>query len=178
MKKVIYLASGRAILEYPNVIYNDLIENRDLKCDMMQVNLEVYDVLIATPPCNYYSRARTGAPSQYALNTKHLLPSILDKFIKTGKPFIVENVRNAPLFKRLGLFNFNCFIYTHGRHTYWTNIPINITNIPQEFDFKHIPGYGTVRLKKYVQGGKNVNDVFNYFLEVVNSKEKICKTGK
>lgn len=30
MKKVIYLASGRAKLNYPNVVYNDYKENRDL----------------------------------------------------------------------------------------------------------------------------------------------------
>lgn len=168
MKKVIYLASGRAKLKYPNVIYNDYKEKRDLVCDMMQVNLEDYDILIATPPCNYYSRANyMRETSIYAQETKHLLPSIIDKFIRTGKPFIVENVRNEPLFNKLGLYNKNCFIYKHGRHTYWTNIMFNPSGIPQEFDFKSIPGYGCIRLKSYVQGGKNVNDVLDYFLEVL-----------
>ena len=166
--KIIYLASGRAKLSHENVIYNDTKENRDLKCDMMSVNLEDYDILIATPPCNFYSRARGGfPPSEYALKTKNLLPDIIDKFIRTGKPFIVENVRNAPLFKKLGLYNKDCFIYTHGRHTYWTNIMINFQGIPQEYDYKSIPGYGCVRLKSYVQGGKNVNDVFDYFIDFV-----------
>ena len=164
--KVIYLACGRAKLKYDNVVYNDLFESCDLKCDMMSVNLEDYDILIATPPCNYYSRAnsyKSKETSIYAQTTKHLLPDIIDKFIKTGKPFIVENVRSAPLFKKLGLFNKNCFIYFHGRHTYWTNVMINFSNIPQDYDFKS----GCIRLKKYVQGGSNVNDVFDYFLETV-----------
>ena len=122
MAKVIYLASGRALLNYDNVVYNDCKENRELKCDMMEVNLEEYDILIATPPCNFYSRARGGnKPSEYAINTRHLLPDIIDKFIRTGKPFIVENVRNDPLFKKVGLYDKNCFVYKHGRHTYWTN---------------------------------------------------------
>ena len=174
MKKVIYLACGRAVLNYTNVIYNDIKEKRDLSCDMLSIDLSDYDILIATPPCNFYSHARgNNPPSKYALSTKHLLPAIIDKFIKTGKPFIVENVKNAPLFKKLGLFNKNCFVYMHGRHTYWTNVLFNPTGIPQEHDFKNIPGYGAVRLKSYVQGGKNVNDVFNYFLEVVlNTEEK------
>lgn len=174
MQKVIYLASGRAKLNYPNVVYNDIKEKRDLQCDMLSVNLEDYDILIATPPCNYYSRANSmRETSVYAQATKHLLPTIIDKFIKIGKPFIVENVRNDPMFKKLGLYNKNCFVYKHGRHTYWTNVMFNMTSIPQEHDFKQIPGYGTIRLKSYVQGGKNVNDVFNYFLEIIIDKEKI-----
>ena len=167
-KKVIYLACGRAKLQYENVTYNDVKEKRDLTCDMMSVNLEDFDVLIATPPCNFYSHARgNNPPSNYALSTKDLLPNIIDKFIKTGKPFIVENVRNEPLFKKLGLYDKDCFIYKHGRHTYWTNVMINFQGIPQEYDFKTIPGYGCVRLKSYVQGGKNVNDVFDYFIDFV-----------
>ena len=64
-----------------------------------------------------------------------------------------------------------CVIYIHGRHTYWTNVPFNPQGIPQEHDFKQIPGYGCVRLKSYVQGGKNVNDVFDYFLDVVENRK-------
>lgn len=168
MLKIIYLAAGRAKLKHKNVIYNDYKEKRDLICDMMSVNLSDFDILIATPPCNYYSRANhSRETSLYAQETKHLLPDIIDKFIKTGKPFIVENVRNKPLFIKNGLLSKNCLIYTHGRHTYWTNVLIDLSWIPQEYDFKSIPGYGCVRLKSYVQGGKNVNDVIDYFIDVV-----------
>lgn len=48
--KVIYLASGRAKLNYPDVIYNDIKEKRDLTGDMMSIDLNNYDILIATPP--------------------------------------------------------------------------------------------------------------------------------
>lgn len=165
--KIIYLAAGRAVLKHKNVVYNDYIEKRDLQCDMMLVNLDDYDILIATPPCNYYSYARgNNPPSEYAKKTKHLLPDIIDKFIKTGKPFIVENVRNEPLFKKLGLYNKNCLIYKHGRHTYWTNVFVNFQSITQEHEFKRVPGYGCIRLKSYVQGGKNVNDCLDYFVEI------------
>ena len=177
--KVIYLAAGRAHLLYPNVTYNDYKEKRDLICDMLSVDLSDYDILIATPPCNYYSRAnnRYRETSEYAQATKHLLPDIIDKFISTGKPFIVENVRNEPMFKRLELYDKNCYIYKHGRHTYWTNVMFDMSTIPQEYDFKTIPGYGQIRLKSYVQGGKNVNYVLDWFIEyVLNNvlQKKIC----
>ena len=164
---IIYLACGRARLKNINdiVIYNDLFEDCDLKCDMMDVNLEKYDFLIATPPCNYYSRSNfRRETSVYAQETKHLLSDILKKFLLSGKPFIIENVRNFPLFKKNGLFDFSCFVYFHGRHTYWTNIMVDFSHIPQTFDFRYIPGYGCVRLKSYVQGGDNVNNVFSYVI--------------
>lgn len=162
--KVIYLASGKAKLKYKNVIYNDLYEPADLNCDMLEVDLKSYDVILASPPCNFYSKARGNLPpSKYAESTKHLLPDILKKCISLDKPFIIENVRNKPLFKKLGYFNFPCFVYFLGRHTYWTNIMINFSNIPQSYDFS----YGGVKLRQYVQGGENVNSVFEYFLEVV-----------
>lgn len=167
--KVIYLASGKAKLNYEDVVYNDIKENRDLICDMLSVPLEDYDVVIASPPCNFYSRARGNfPPSKYAERTRHLLPDILKKCLSLDKPFIIENVRNKPLFKKLGYFNLPCFVYFLGRHTYWTNIMINFSNIPQDFDFS----YGGVKLKSYIQGGKNVNDVFDYFLDVVKSTFK------
>lgn len=177
--KVIYLAAGRAVLKHEGVVYNDIKEKRDISCDMLAVDLTPYDILIATPPCNFYSRANySRETSAYAQETKHLLPSIIDKFIKTGKPFIVENVRNDPLFKKLGLYNKNCFIYKYGRHTYWTNIMFNMQGIPQEFDFCNtLEGYKScVRLKSYVQGGKNVNEVLDYFLDIVIGRKENERT--
>ncbi len=50
MCKIVYLASGRAKLKNENVVYNDLKEKRDLQCNMMDVDLANYDILIATPP--------------------------------------------------------------------------------------------------------------------------------
>lgn len=175
MINVIYLASGRAKLNVPgfSFTYNDLFEpGVDLQCDMMSVDLSKFDVLLASPPCNYYSRANSykqKESSVYSQSTKHLLPDILDKFISTGKPFIIENVRSYPLFNKAGLFNKNCFVYFHGRHTYWSNIPFNPQFIPQTFDFYlNKNGFGC-RKKSYVQGGKNVNDVFEYWLKVVDN---------
>lgn len=103
---------------------------------MMDINLDPYDVIIATPPCNYWSRANfRRETSQYAQATKHLLPAILDKLCKQDKPFIVENVINGNLFKQHGMYNYPCYFYEHGRHSYWTNIPFNPQGIPQVQDF-------------------------------------------
>jgi hypothetical protein len=132
---------------------------------MLKVDLEKYDVIVATPPCNYYSKARgSRKPSIYALETKHLLPNIIEKLIKLNKPFIVENVRNKPLFIKEGIIPNNCNIYYHGRHTYWTNIHLPLIHkITQIQDYK----YGGVKLVSNGQGGENVHNVIEYFLSRV-----------
>lgn len=104
--KGIYLASFKAIHPDYNIIYQDINGKRDLAGDMLNIDLKNYDYIIATPPCNYWSKARgSNKPSKYALDTKHLLPGILKKLILLDKPFIVENVRNRPLFMKNGLYS-------------------------------------------------------------------------
>ncbi len=190
--KGIYLASYKANHPKYDIIYQDINGKRDIAGDMLDIDLNPYDFIIATPPCNYWSRANYRRnTSKYSQQTKHLLPTIIDKLIELDKPFIVENVRNQNLFKKYGLFNKNCFIYEHGRHTYWTNIAFNPSNIQQINDFfaknKRIPGkrgwFITPEGKEVRsagqniqnlskgnrQGGLNVKNVIDYWLEVVKA---------
>ena len=73
--KGIYLAAFRARHPNYNIIYQDI--NPRCKCDlvgdMLDVNLTEYDFIIATPPCNYWSRANYRREvSEYSRKTKHL----------------------------------------------------------------------------------------------------------
>ena len=167
--KGIYLASYKAKHKDFNIVYQDINGLRDIEGCMLQVDLSIYDYVIATPPCNYFSKARgSKKPSLYAEKTKHLLPDILNKLILLNKPFIIENVRNKPLFEKFGLFNLNCFVYFYGRHTYWTNVPFNPIGIKQEFDFSS----GGKKLVSNSQGGNNVHTVINYWLEIIHCGNK------
>lgn len=159
--KIIYLAAGHAKLDIDKVTYNDLFIKRDLQCDMLEVDLSKYDIIIATPPCNYYSRANYRRDiSEYSLNTKHLLPGIIEKLQYSNKPFIVENVRNPKLLKHI-IDNFNGFYYEYGRHTYFTNIPFNMSN----FIFEKSTNHNKLS-KKQRQGSGNVKEVIEYWLDV------------
>lgn len=173
--KGIYLAAFRA--RHPNydIIYQDI--NPKCKCDlqgdMLEVDLKDYDFIIATPPCNYWSRANyRRETSEYAQKTKHLLPEILKKLCYQNKPFIVENVMNKKRFTEAGLFNLPCHVYFVGRHTYWSNIYFETKDIPQEYDFKY-GGYIRKTIQDYGhsnrQGGDNVAKVIERFLEVVHN---------
>lgn len=160
--KIIYLAAYKAKHNDYDITYQDINGLRDIGGDMLDIDLNDYDIIIATPPCNYWSRANYRRDiSDYAKKTKHLLPAIIDKCIKINKPFIIENVRNRPLFNEYGLYDKKCFIYEVGRHTYWTNILFNPTNIKQKND--NINNISS----KNRQGGKNVHDVINYWLNTV-----------
>ena len=134
MNKIVYLASGNAIVPGYNIDYNDLYIQRDISGDMLEVDLVNYDVIIATPPCNYWSRANYRRKySFYSLMTFHLLPCILMKLYALNKPFIVENVRNSRMFKENGLFDFpGIYVYIVGRHTYWSNVKFDVSDIVQK----------------------------------------------
>ena len=164
--KGIYLASFVAHHPSYDMDYNDIEKTADhvnVIGDMLSVDLTNYDYVIATPPCNYWSRANYRREhSDYALKTKHLLPDIIKKLIKIDKPFLVENVRNRPLFKKHGLYNLDCFVYEYGRHTYWTNVMINFNNIKQKGEIVQ-----NINPKER-QGGENVYKVVEHFLEVIH----------
>lgn len=164
----IYLASYKAYHPNYTMDYNDIKKTSNhinIIGDMLEVDLSGYDYIIATPPCNYWSRANyRRETSEYSQKTKHLLPDILEKLIKADKPFIIENVRNYRLFYEHKLYDKNCYIYEIGRHTYWTNIPFNGINIKQKDDnIKNISS-------KNRQGGENVHNVIEYWLKLIHQK--------
>lgn len=163
--KGIYLAAFKVLHPNYNITYQDINGKRDIAGDMLDINLNDYDFVIASPPCNYWSRANyRRETSEYSQKTKHLLPTILNKLIALNKPFIVENVINRKLFKKYGLYNVDCFIYEHGRHTYWTNKMINFLGVKQyKEDITNMPSNKR-------QGGINVHNVIEYWLELIHDK--------
>ena len=166
----IYLAAYKAYHSNWNIVYQDINGLRDVPGDMLEIDLNTYDFIIATPPCNYWSKARgNNKPSKYALETKHLLPDILKKLVKINKPFIVENVRNRKRFINYGLYDFPLFIYHIGRHTYWTNIMFNPSNIIQKFYFEYGGKSIQNSSRNNRQGGLNVHNVIEYWLENIKN---------
>ena len=182
LKRGIYLASFKAIHSDHDLIYQDINGKRDLGGDMMNISLNDYDYIVATPPCNWWSRANYRRnSSKYALETKHLLIDILNKLIKLNedsdyiKPFIVENVRNDKLFKEHCLFDLGLYIYKIGRHTYWSNVFVpGLAEIKQQAKIEFRDG------KKYYlssqnisrnqrQGGEDVHEVIETWLNYIET---------
>ncbi len=174
----IYLAAFKANHPGHDIVYQDINGQRDLGGDMMDINLDEYDYIIATPPCNWWSRANWRRnTSEYSLKTKHLLPDILERLSTLGKPFIVENVKNDKFFKEHGLYDYPFYVYKIGRHTYWTNIPFKHDDIIQipKIDYKNgkkrfMSSQNLGRAAR--QGTQEVHEVIERWLEEIE-KERI-----
>ena len=160
--KGIYLAAFKAKHDAKDLTYQDINGKRDIGGDMMDVDLSPYDYIIATPPCNYWSRANWRRDSSdYAQKTAHLLPSILRKLIKLDKPFIVENVLNSKKFIEIGLYALPCHIYCIGGHTYWTNVLLFVDVKQYDQNKQYISSSAR-------QGGINVHNVSQQFIDQVD----------
>lgn len=171
--KGIYLAACKARHKNYNIDYQDI--DPKFKCqlggDMLDIDISGYDFIIATPPCNWWSKANPYyKTSEYALKTKHLLPDTIEKLGKQEKPFIIENVINKKRFSENGIFDiinkYKLNYYYVGRHIYITNVQADaITQVEQHQDFR----YGGVRVNKdgYNQGGSNVYAVIEKWLEII-----------
>lgn len=171
--KGIYLGAYEALHPGHDIVYQDINGKRDLAGDMLEIDISPYDYIIATPPCNYWSRARGKRVSQYALKTKHLLPDIINKLSFQNKPFIIENVRNN---KRMTEENIlpctSCNTYILNRHIYFTNIILDLSKIEQRQDFRYggkVIKYEDMENKKH-QGGYNVHNVIEYFITKVENE--------
>lgn len=152
-----------------DIDYNDIVavDGINILGSCEDVDISNYDYLLATLPCNYYSICNYRRDeSEYALKTKHLLPTLLVKFSESGKPFLIENVRNDPLFIKCGIYDivnkYNLFVQTVGRHTYFSNVYVRL-DCPQIYDFK----YHGIKLHKDVQGGENTFKCFEIWLELL-----------
>ena len=175
--KGIYLGAFKAYHPNHNIVYQDINGQRDLDGDMMDVDLADYDYIIATPPCNWWSRANYRRnSSEYALKTKHLLIDILYKLARIHRPFIVENVRNDAQFEKHGLFSYhNIYVYKVGRHTYWSNEKFDVSHIKQEAksDYKNgkkrwLSSQGLSRNAR--QGGEEVHEVIELFIQHIEKE--------
>lgn len=174
--KGIYLFACKARHKNYDLDYNDIDEKYgcNILGDAMNVDLSNYDYIIASPPCNWWSKANPYyKTSEYALSTKHLLPDIIMKLGKQEKPFIIENVKNIKRMKENGIFElirkyslYYCFV---GRHIYISNILVGL-QCHQQQDFvihgKRINNDG------YNQGGKNVFDVVEIFLKYIHGEQE------
>lgn len=64
------------------------------QADAMTFPLDGFDVIHASPPCQFYSQLRHLHPTK---DYPDLLDACRRRLIESGKPYIIENVETAPL---------------------------------------------------------------------------------
>lgn len=171
--KGIYLASCIARHNNYDLVYQDIDPqyNCDIGGSMLDVDLTPYDFVIATPPCQWWSKMNMQYfNSPYAWQTINLLPLTIIKLVKNKKPFIIENVINRKRFENLGIYKLCSYYHVRvvevGRHTYFTNTNYDL-ECPQHLDF----GHGGIRVNNdgYNQGGSNVHVVIEKWLSQLHA---------
>ena len=163
MLNVIYLGAKKHRIDfygmYCKFTYNDIVNYKgiDIVGDMCKIDLSPYDIIICTPPCNYYSRAnyRRGT-SKVAQETKYILPTMLRKLEDLNKPFIIENTCSR--FCPYGM----CHEYYYGGHIFYTNIGLPMWLLPK-------PISNNIQNKSYGNrdDNPNVHNVINLFLSTI-----------
>lgn len=75
---------------------------RFIQDDGLTIDLEEYDVIHASPPCQGYSQATSFHPGA---REKHelLIEPFRARLEESGKPYIIENVERAPLINGINL---------------------------------------------------------------------------
>lgn len=160
--KGVYLCAREHRIKGYDIDYNDIIayDGINLLCSCEDVDLKKYDFIIATPPCNYYSRANYRRDiSSIALATRHLLPYCLKAAMETRKPFLIENVVNASLLPQPS----GCFAFVWGEHTFYTNV--FFARPPRSFAVRQ---YKADLPWGHRDGNENVDIIIRCFLEAIH----------
>lgn len=173
----LYLCARKHRLPGYNIHYNDIeyypgidyvLDCRLLLRNISSKFMRKYDYFIATPPCNFYSRANYRRnQSTVALMTKDLLPLCLEKLSKLKKPYIIENVLNDSLILKddqiSKIIKDNSIYYIKfGGHIFFTNI--FMFNFHKSWSHKQNK-QNVCRNKR--DGNYNVDLVIKEFLRIV-----------
>ena len=158
--KGVYLCARKHRIPGYLIDYNDIeyYPGITLLGDCRNIDVSQYDFIIATPPCNYYSRANYRRDvSTVAQSTKDLLPYCIDICQRSGKPFIIENVCNSSLLPKA-----DCYEFDFGQHHFYTNVFMLVPH--KSFSVKQNKAY-VCRNKR--DGNYNVDLIIKLFLEVI-----------
>ena len=155
---------------YPgySILYNDIKDypGINLKMDCRNITREYFDkagFIIATPPCNYYSKANfRRETSKVAQDTKILLPWCLSLCSMLNLPCIIENVNNDNLLPTL--YDKYFYRFKFGGHTFWTNVYLYINDLVAVKQNKQ----NVCREKR--DGNPNVHMVIERFLKIIHSE--------
>ena len=87
-----------------DVVGVDLAEKRNYPFDFVQgdaieylsVHFQEFDFIHASPPCQHFTKYK-NCRKDIATRYENLIPQTREALIKTGKPYVIENVVGAPL---------------------------------------------------------------------------------
>lgn len=123
---------GVDIVDRPNYPY------KFIKADALEVLKDVefikqFDAIHASPPCQCYSKLKylSGNVEKWEEEHVDLVAPTRELLIKTGKPYVIENVENSPLINPIKLCGSQFEnMYTQRPRLFESNIPLRKPDVP------------------------------------------------
>lgn len=108
--------------------------------------LSQFDVIAASPPCQTFSATKHLRNAQGKSTTKvNMIPEVRDALIVSGKPYIIENVPNAPLINPIQLCGSAFELKVRRHRLFESNVPLVGTSCDHKSQGKPIGIYGSMR---------------------------------
>lgn len=108
--------------------------------------LRQFDVIAASPPCQTFSATKHLRNAQGKSTAKvNMIPEVRDALIASGKPYIIENVPNAPLINPVQLCGSAFQLKVRRHRLFESNLPLVGTGCYHKEQGKPVGIYGSMR---------------------------------
>lgn len=108
--------------------------------------LSQFDVIAASPPCQTFSATQHLRNAQGKSTTKvNMIPEVREALIQSGKPYIIENVPNAPLINPVQLCGSHFGLKVRRHRLFESNVQLVGTGCNHKEQGKPVGIYGSMR---------------------------------
>jgi len=131
--------------------------------------LSQFDVIAASPPCQTFSSTKHLRDAQGGTTTKiNMIPEVRDALVASGKPYVIENVPNAPLIDPILLCGSGFGLKVRRHRLFESHLPLVGNQCKHKEQGKPIGVYGAMNdtaqgldrvTGKYVIGGSTAKTI-------------------
>jgi DNA (cytosine-5)-methyltransferase 1 len=108
--------------------------------------LQQFDVIAASPPCQTFSATKHLRNAQGNSTSKvNMIPEVRDALIASGKPYVIENVPNAPLINPIQLCGSGFGLKVRRHRLFESNVPLVGNACDHKAQGKPVGIYGSMR---------------------------------
>jgi DNA (cytosine-5)-methyltransferase 1 len=126
---------------YPYAYIRDDVRNY-LNVDF----LRQFDVIAASPPCQTHSATKHLRNAQGKTTSKiDMIPEVREALIASGKPYVIENVPNAPLINPIQLCGSGFGLKVRRHRMFESNLPLLGNTCKHKAQGKPVGIYGSMR---------------------------------
>ena len=109
-------------------------------------DLEEYDVIHASPPCQTFSATKHLRNAQGKTTSKQdLLAQVRSLLVVSGKPYVIENVKGAPLIDAVQVCGSAFGLKVRRHRLFESNVPLKGTECHHRQQGKPVGIYGSMR---------------------------------